>query len=97
MTNCDFSWTSQLHAPMTDSSHRLQQHNSREYEVPLSLIGEHKPVRATGGDKLSLSRCLSLLLSPSLSLTQPNYQTRNDRLALGKHKGPFFLLWPEKR
>ncbi len=63
MTNCDFSWTSQLHAPMTDSSHSVQQHNSREYEVPLSLTGEHKPVKATRGDKLSLALAVSRSLS----------------------------------
>ncbi len=69
MTNCDFSWTLKLHAPMTDSSHSMQQCNSREHEVPLSFIGEHKPVRATVADMLALSLSLSLSLSRSLSLS----------------------------
>lgn len=50
------------------------------------FIAEHKPVRAAVADMLSLF-CLFL---STRTHTQPNYQTRIDKLALGKHKCPFF-------
>ena len=68
MSNCDFTWTAQLHATRTDSSNSLQQCNSREYEVPLSFIGEHKPVRATVADM----HPPPLPPAPSLTAKLPN-------------------------
>lgn len=41
---------------------------------------------------LPLSLSLSFSFSLSLPLSQLNYQTRNDRLAVGKHKGSFFSI-----
>lgn len=62
-----------------------------EYEVPLSFIGLYKPVRAAVADILSLfSLFLFSFFLPTHIHTQPNYRTRIDKWAVGKHKCPLY-------
>lgn len=64
-----------------------------EYEVPLSFIGKHKPVRAAVADILFSLFLFSFFL-PTHTHTPPNYQTKIDKWAVGKQSWEIKMTFP---